>query len=207
MTCLFIAILLAGEYTMRRQLWYSPDSREIFKQSAQLPHTSLVVHRATSGYPLAWNNQPEIYTDFVKRLLEHSSELIMFDGPGRINGNDNRNSEAVITIPAPGTEIKSGVLHYRKYALEELSTPPGPEENVLIVLRPMPESMLNFYLSLLNTPESFWLKLNPWLNRHHNLQDGTYRYALLAGKVNSASFDWNPFLNSNGSISVYRLKK
>ena len=205
LTCLFIAILLAGEYTLRRPLWHSPDSREIFRQAALLPHSSLVVHRATSGYPLAWNNQPEIYTDFVKRLLEHSTELIMFDGPGRINGNDRQNNEAVITIPAPGTEIKSGVLHYRKYALEELSTPPGPEENVLIVLRPMPESMLNFYLSLLNTPESSWLKLNPWLNRH--LNDGTYRYALLAGKVNSASFDWNPFLNSNSSISVYRLKK
>ena len=205
--CLALTVFLAGEYALRRQLWYTPDSREIFKQTAQLPSTSLVVHRATSGYPLAWNNQPEIYSDFVKRLLEHSTELIMFDGPGRINGNDRQNNEAVITIPAQGTEIKSGVLNYRKYALEELSTPPGQEENVLIVLRPMPENMLNFYFSLLNTPKSSWLKLNPWLNRHLNLQDGTYRYALLAGKVNSVSFDWNPFLNSNGSISVYRFGK
>ena len=112
------ALLGVAEFRNGLKAWSFPDSCEIFRQASKIPADTLVIHRATSGYPLAWNNQPQIYDDFVKRILEHSKYLVMFDAPGRINGNDPQNNEAVISTDIRGEEINDGVLHYRKYRLE-----------------------------------------------------------------------------------------
>ena len=183
--------------------WSFPDSCEIFRQASQIPADTLVIHRATSGYPLAWNNQPKIYDDFVKRIWEHSKYLVMFDAPGRINGNDPQNNEAVISTDIRGEEVNDGVLHYSRYRLEELSEPPGNGDTIIIVLRPMAGEMLQFYLNQLAVSGFYYLKLNPWLTR----PEGGLRYALLAGTVtDKTSLNWKMFLDSNGSISVYRIR-
>ena len=187
--------------------WSFPDSCEIFRQASKIPADTLVIHRATSGYPLAWNNQPQIYDDFVKRILEHSKYLVMFDAPGRINGNDPQNNEAVISTDIRGEEINDGVLHYRKYRLEELSEPPGKGDTIIIVLRPMAGEMMQFYLNQLAVSGFYYLKLNPWLTRYITRPETTYRYALLAGTVtDKTSLNWKTFLDSNGSISIYRIR-
>ena len=201
------ALLGVAEFRNGLKAWSFPDSCEIFRQASKIPADTLVIHRATSGYPLAWNNQPKIYDDFVKRILEHSKYLVMFDAPGRINGNDPQNNEAVISTDIRGEEINDGVLHYRKYRLEELSTPPAPGDTIIIVLRPMAGEMMQFYLNQLAVSGFYYLKLNPWLTRYITRPETTYRYALLAGTVtDKTSLNWKMFLDSNGSISIYRIR-
>lgn len=205
--CILLAAVGILEYTQRQKMWYTPDSREVFKQASALPYSTLVVHSATQGYPLAWNNRPEIYNDFVKRLLEHSQELAMFDAPQKINGNDRRNNEAVISANSLGKAVSEGILRYTRYRLEELTSSPRIGETVLVALRPMPENMLVFYFDFLNKSGINWLKLNPWLNRFIDRPDGTYLYALLAGEVTpNCSLNWQT-LTENSSISVYRIVK
>ena len=204
--CILWGILCIGEYSFRQKTWRTPDCRELFKQVSRLPYSTLVVHRATSGYPLAWNNQPEVYNDFVKRLLEHSDELVMFDGPGRINGNDPQNNEAVISTDIRGKEVKNGILHYRKYLLEELSAPPKEGDTIIISLRPMAGELLQFYLDQLTVSGFYYLKLNPWLTRFLQAETTSY-YALLAGTVTKkTALNWKMFLESSGNISIYRIR-
>ena len=96
---------------------------------------------------------------------------------------------------------------FRKYRLEELSEPPGKGDTIIIVLRPMAGEMLQFYLNQLAVSGFYYLKLNPWLTRYITRPETTYRYALLAGTVtDKTSLNWKTFLDSNGSISVYRIR-
>ena len=194
-----------SEFYLRRAQWHQPDSCEVFQAVSRLPHHILVVHRATSGYPLMWNNQPEIFDDFVKRLCDLSPEreLLMFDGPGRINGNDSQGNESVIIQSIPGKADEMAGLSCRRYRLQELAHPPQAGDFILVLFRPVPAQVLNVFLQTVLNSNISWLKLNPWLNQKPGVE---YRYALLAGKVpENCSLDWSVFFNSQNAVSVCKL--
>ena len=204
--CILVGFLCFWEFSWRQKSWYTPDSKEVFKQASQEPLTTLVVHRATAGYPLAWNNRPEVYNDFVKRLLEHSTELLMFDGPGRINGTSANGAESVLVTTETGKETICSGVHGRRYQLLELTAPPSPGTLVFIAIRPVPRATYSATLRQLGESGIQWLKLNSWLCCPINRPEETYFYTLLAGKVqkNDAEY-WQTLINNNGMLSVYRI--
>ena len=206
--CILLAVSGILEYTQRQKMWYTPDSREVFKQASALPYSTLVVHSATQGYPLAWNNRPEVYNDFVKRLLEHSNELVMFDGPGRINGLDSNGSEKVLTTQINGMDTVISGMRARRYKLSELSAPPAPGTLILVALRPVPQAAYKAVIDQLKESGTKWLKLNPWLTCPINRPEATYLYLLLAGTVqkNDAAY-WKALLENNGMLSIYQLEE
>jgi len=207
------ALLFAGVsaalLSIQLPRWRTADWRTVYEKASKEPFSVLVVHRATSGYPLGWNNRPAIYTDFVNRLLDRSREreLVMFDGPGRINGNDSSDCEAVLTVPSAGRGEVLGGLACRRYKLREVSSA-SPGEAVLIALRPVPSETAGAMLSALGKSGLVRLKLNPWLCYRIDRPEGSYRYALLAGIVpENSAIDLTSFISSaGGAVSVYRFE-
>lgn len=199
-----LVIVLAAEYFWYLPAWRTPDWCDVYRAAAREPVHVLVVHRATSGYPLSWNNRPDIHTDFAKRLLDFSPqrELVMFDGAGRINGNDDKTNEAVLPVNTRGQKDRIGGLRCRRYKLVELSKPPRPGEVILVSIRPMASPLFRIYVNALAQSRMTWLQLNPWLG---SMNKGI-SYALLAGKVTKdASVNWEQLLESKGAVSVYRI--
>ena len=202
----FCAVLCIWEYSWRKELWFTPDSREIFKQTASLPYSTLVVHRATNGYPVAWNNQPEIYHDFVKRLLENSTQLLMFDGPGRINGTDSKGSESVLVVRKEGSGSNIAGAHCRIYKLKKMTAAPEPGSMVFAVLRPVQKHIYSAVIRQLYATGVPWLKLNSWLSCPINRPEGSYLYALLAGVApEKSAISWQGLINNNGMLAFYQL--
>ena len=208
LACLLFAGVLCTGPVVSLPCWRTPDWRTVYETSAKEPYSVLVVHQATSTYPLAWNNRPAVYTDFVNRLLDRSPvrELLMFDGPGRINGNDGNNSEHVMTIPVRGRADTICGLPCRRYTLKEAANIASGDA-VVLVLRPMPaQEMSRIFFTLRNSGIT-WLTLNPWLCCY-NRSEGASHYALLAAKIpencvfdaGALTADWN------GAISIYRVE-
>ena len=206
---LLFAGVSAGLLFVQLPRWRTADWRTVYEKASKEPFSVLVVHRATSGYPLGWNNRPAIYTDFVNRLLDRSREreLVMFDGPGRINGNDGSDAEAVLTVPCEGRRDVLGGLACRRYRLREVSSA-RPGEAVLVALRPVPAETAGAMLAALGKGGLVRLKLNPWLCYRIDRPEGSYRYALLAGIVpENAPFDIAGFISSaGGAVSVYKFE-
>jgi len=209
LACLLFAGILCTGPAVSLLRWRTPDWRKVCERSAKEPFSVLVVHRATSGYPLAWNNRPAIYTDFVNRLLDRSPvrELLMFDGPGRINGNDGNNSENVLTVAVQGRPDVLCGLPCRRYTLREV-TGVSPGDAVILAIRPVFAREMSQMLFTLRNSGIAWLKLNPWLCYYINRPEGSYRYALLAGKIpQNCAFDAGIFAASaNGAVSIYRIE-
>ncbi|MBQ9500832.1 MAG: hypothetical protein IJU70_01620 [Lentisphaeria bacterium] len=202
--CLLFAGVLCGGAAVSLPRWRTPDWRKVYERSAREPFSVLVVHRATSGYPLAWNNRPAVYTDLVNRLLDRSPvrELLMFDGPGRINGNDGNNNECVMTIPVRGRAETVCGLPCRRYTLREV-TNASPGDAVILAIRPVSAQEMSRMLFVLRNSGIVWLKLNPWLC----CGEGAGRYALLAGRIpENCAFDAGAFAaHTDGAVSLYRI--
>lgn len=209
LACLLFAGLLCAGAIISLPRWRTPDWHTVYETSAKEPHSVLVVHRATSTYPLAWNNRPAVYTDFVNRLLDRSPvrELLMFDGPGLINGNDGNNNEYVMTIPVRGRADSICGLPCRRYTLKEAANI-APGDVIVLALRPVLDQEMSKILFALQRSGINWLKLNPWLCYYINRPEGSYRYALLAAKIPENNvFDAGALAaNWNGAISIYRIE-
>ncbi len=205
---LLLLLLICCEFVFALPEWKTPDSREVFQASSKEPFSVLVVHRATSCYPLAWNNRPDIYTDFINRLLDQSAEreLVMFDEPGRINGTDTNGSEKFFHIGIKGREDKISGVPCRRYLIEKATDVPESGSVALIIIRPVPEQIFFSYYKLLRQSNISMINLNAWLYVPVNRPECVYRYGMFAVKAGeNCNLDWQAFLNNNGMISVYRF--
>jgi len=147
--------------------WREPDWCARFAAVRKFPAETLVVHRATSGLPLMWNNQPEIFEDYLVRIASPGLCRLLTDAPaGEINGMiDGGEERFALEVPGRPEETEAGGM--REYALrgipaEELaSLPPGTP--LLAVLPPGAPERRALALRILARCGRF-LELNPWLN-------------------------------------------
>ena len=147
--------------------WREPDWCAIFAASRKLPADTLIVHRATSGLPLVWNNQPAIFEDYLARLAAPELRRLLADAPaGEINGMIG-NGEEHFTLPFPGREARIDGSAMREYSLREITAADPALRRVgtplLAVLPPGPSERRAAIMDLLHRCGRF-LELNPWLN-------------------------------------------
>ena len=162
--CLLFALGGFGELAPR---WREPDWHAIFAADRRLPADTLIVHRATSGLPLVWNNQPAIFDDYLARLTAPEIRRLLTDTPaGEINGMID-NGEEHFPLKFSGRETALGGGTGYLYSLRELPTenpvPPVPGTPLLAVLPPGPPERRELVMNSLRRCGRF-LELNPWLN-------------------------------------------
>ncbi len=180
-----VIVLLAaatGYFTLARNpAWRLPDWRRVFAAvAADYPPETLVVYRATDGYPVMWNNAPEIYDDHFARLANRADRrmLLMFDEPGAFNGSNREMGEEVRNFPAvPESQAAPGGVPASLYRLERLREPPSPGLPVIAVIGPVQETAATTLANEVDPGGP--VQLNIWLNTVTREQNGVSVRGLL----------------------------
>lgn len=205
---ILFALLPLWSYFDNLPNWRPTDYYALFDTARRLPPQQLVVYSATASNPLAWNNRPEAYKDFINRLLcrDRERELLMVDGSGGLNGVDSNGAEKTLSFPVPGKPYRLNDLSGELYCLEELRTAPAAGEIVVAVIRPIPDAAMVAVMEYLKVYG--WLKLNCFLTCEFTPKGTLLRYALLAVRVdNPKLLNWEKLLaETRGALSFYRVK-
>ena len=202
-----LIVLLAGLYCRDFRQWHTPDWQEVFDACRNETQKVLVVHRATSGYPLLWNCGEEIVADLQGRMLspESSRELLIFDLPGRLNGNDKNNCEVSLPLlPAGRSENVCGLDAVRYTMTRTLH--PADGKAALVILPPMEKASFTMLYDMLNGAFPDLTSLNPWLTGGVASKSagacGIYGFR----PPEKNTFDWETFINASGGRAlIYQI--
>ena len=163
-----LAVLLGYYgYVQLAPKWAVADYWGWFNAARLEPETTLVVFPASEGYPLSWNNRPELFEDYLRRLVcaaPGERSLLLFSGPGRINGMKTDGSETEMPLPFPGRAETLGGRTAYHYRLVPATETPEPGEPLLAVVPPIPERNLRLLIDGLNGVGASFLSLNPFFN-------------------------------------------
>ncbi len=188
--------------------WRGTDYHALFEAARGEPQQRFVVYPATESNPMAWNNRPDIYKDFIARLLcrDGERELLMLRGSGALNGVDGNGAEKLIKLSAPGKPYRLEGAPGELYRLQELRTAPAAGDTVVAVIRPIPEAAMAAVAEYLKVYD--WLKLNFFLIVEFKPQQTPLHYSLLATRVdNPARLDWEKLLReTRGAVSFYLVR-
>jgi len=157
------ALLITAGYLEKTPLWRETDFHRLFREMAQQPSKTLVICRATTGFPLMWNNRPAIWEDYSRRLYQDLDTLLLVSGNPALNGADSAGSEKEIALPFAGSPSLIGGEKAWKYRLTLKSGALEKGEVLLFTLTPgSPDRRRNFQRILLEY--GGFLVLNVWFN-------------------------------------------
>lgn len=201
-------VMLLGYYGYDQltEKWEAPDYWQWFRDARNEPVSTLVVFPATAGYPLEWNNRPELLKDYFGRLLCDAAgerTLLVFSGAGKINGITEEGSEVERELPFPGRPGTVGGREAHFYRLVPLSEAPAAGTPLLIVQPPIPEQKLQVVIDGLRGRGVDLISLDPFFNYPLPGPDGTVLRSrlLFAYAPNGAEFS---FVRAAGG-KLYRI--
>lgn len=207
---LLLAALFAWNWHQNAAGWPVRDWHRLHDEICRMPPETLFALDAGDGYPYSWNNYPGATEDYRLRLLDRSRErsLISFLPPGMLNGigPDGGSRALVLEAPSVETEFRSGFSACR-YRLSELPGVPPAGSRLLVLLRPIPQEMLQACIGLIRESYPETLLLNPWLTSV-NMADGRCYQAstLILACDDPARLDWDTLRNRiPGAVSIYRI--
>ncbi len=207
---LLLAALFAWNWHQNAASWPVRDWHRLHDEISRMPPETLFALDAGDGYPYSWNNYPGATEDYRLRLLDRSRErsLISFLPPGMLNGigPDGGSRALVLEAPSVETEFRSGFSACR-YRLSELPGVPPTGSRLLVLLRPIPQEMLQACIGLIRESYPEALLLNPWLTSV-NMADGRRYQAstLILACDDPARLDWDTLRNRiPGAVSIYRI--
>lgn len=203
-----LALVLLGYYGYEQleKKWAVTDYWGWFNAARLEPETTLAVYPATAGYPLCWNNRPELPKDYYRRLVCNAPgerTLLVFSAPGRINGMKADGSEVETELPFPGRPSTVGGRPAHFYRLVPLSALPAPGDPLLVVIPPVPEHNLWTILNHLAGNRVDFISLNPFFNYPLPGPGGTLRSRILFLSAPASGFD-PAFVRAAGG-RLYRL--
>lgn len=203
---LTLLAVLAGYlgYAQQEKRWEITDYWKWFDSVRHEPAATVVVFPAAEGYPLCWNNRPELVNDHLRRLNcgdPGERTLLVFSGPGRIGGMlpDGTGTELVMPFPGEARELDGRTA--RLYRL--IPGDPAPGEPLLIILPPVPERLLRQLLGELSARRIRFVSLNPFFNYPVDTPGGVLRSRMLLMFAPESGAQWS-FVRAAGG-RPYRI--
>lgn len=127
-------------YYQQQEKWHITDYWGWFRASGSMPENCLAVYPATEGYPLMWNNSPQLNDDQTRRLIcaaPGGRRLLCFAMPrGRINGSDPAKPgwpQEERPLAVRGTPMLLNDFEAVEYLLAPTETPPQGESFVAVL--------------------------------------------------------------------------
>ena len=124
-------------FHQQRETWHVTDYWGWFQASRTLPENCFAVYPATAGYPLMWNNSPQLNEDQARRLAcaaPGGRRLVCFATPrGKINGSDPARPgwpQENRPLAVRGITLVLNDFEAVEYQLAPTETPPAGESFV-----------------------------------------------------------------------------